>query len=42
MEFANDDDDDIYDGEHRLKWPELKKYFGTILNTKKYFTIFSI
>ena len=25
MKFANKDDDDIYDSEHRLKWPGLKK-----------------
>ena len=25
MQFANEYDDDIYDSEHRLKWPGLKK-----------------
>ena len=25
MKFANEDNEDIYDSEHRLKWPGLKK-----------------
>ena len=36
MEFANDDDD-IYESEHRLKVTWHKMHFGTIINIKHYF-----
>ena len=40
MEFANDDDDYIYDSEHRLKWHAGLAWntFDKIINIKNYFT----